>query len=85
MTENNGTKKTMEEIGIDNYYDGLIDKIVVNWLEEGSEADKEELRQCADAMVYLIHCYNLKCLITCLFEVIDTMIEYDEEIGLVEE
>jgi len=87
MSENNETNKTtrtMEEIGISNYYDGLINSIVSDWKEEGSETDEEELRQCADAMVYLIHCYNLKDLINSLFDVIDTMIEYDEEIGLVE-
>ena len=87
MTENNETNKTtrtMDEIGIDNYYDGLIDSIVSKWIEEGSGTDEDELRQCADAMVYLIHCYNLKDLINNLFDVIDTMIEYDEEIGLVE-
>ena len=83
-TETNKTTRTMEEIGISNYYDGLIDSIVSNWIEDGSETDVEELRQCADAMVYLIHCYNLKDLINNLFDVIDIMVEYDEEIGLVE-
>lgn len=84
MSETNATKKTMDEIGIDNYYDGLTDKIIAKWIEEGSETEEDELRQCADAMVFLIHCYCLKDLINNLFDTIDTMIEYDKEIGLEE-
>ena len=88
MTENNGTNKTtrtMDEIGINNYFEGLVDSIVSNWIEEGSETDEEELRGQIGAMLYLTSAYDLKTLIGKLFDVLDSECEYDEEIGLVEE
>lgn len=87
MTENNETnkeKRTMDEIGIDNYYDGLIDFIVAKWTKEGTVTDEEETRECIHAMLFLIHSYNLKCLISTLFDMYELEEEYDEEIGLVE-
>ncbi len=74
----------MDEIGIDNYYDGLIDKIVAKWIEEGSEIDEEELRGQIGAILYLTSAYDLKTLIGKLFDVLDSECEYDEEIGLEE-
>lgn len=85
MTEINTTKKTMDEIGIDNYYDGLVDKIVAKWIEEGSETDEEELRGQIGTILYLTSVYDLKTLIGKLFDVLDSECEYDEEIGLVDE
>ncbi len=87
MLENNEIKKetkTMDEIGIDNYYDGLVDKIVSKWIEEGSEIDEEELRGQIGAILYLTSAYDLKTLIGKLFDVLDSECEYDEEIGLEE-
>ena len=87
MTENNETTKTtrtMDEIGVDNYYEGLIDSIVSNWIEEGSKTDEDELRGQIGAILYLTSAYDLKTLIGKLFDVLDSECEYDEEIGLEE-
>lgn len=62
-------------------YDELVTFIVKKWKEEGyfSDCDDEEARSVVGAMLFLISCFNLKCLINSLFELYDLIDEFEEE------
>lgn len=83
--ENTGNKtKTIDEIGEEKYYNGLVDFIIEKQRKEGIISNEEDTKNSIDAMLFLIGMYSLKDLIYNLFEIYDDVSEYDKSIGMEE-